>query len=679
MKSKIPFIGLTLAALATLPQAATEWNYGAADMPCKFTMTGFTAAKLSDAPAGTSPNGYPWHVFADLTYQFVCDDLVIPYSVHQPVAKLFAGGVGIQSTYLHSGNAVISGSPFVSLTYNYALNQIVLAYTENGASRTKNFADPALAASLADAQAKWKARNTAKPASFEKWERPAAVSGAIAKFQQYDRSLFTISNVNSKYYTAFPFADASMASETSILSTPRAMFKITYNQDPRYFAYVFCFQGAKDGDPYNNPLIVGDAFDPLSKRDAWKIYSNLQYWNLLRLDKASPRNLGKDIFFLDFSQGGGNIHINAMLEVKLLEHISAQPTSSSNIVVGGPSMSGILARLALLYTMPANNVTGEDLGTKVSGYLSIDSPHQGASITPTLQKGVSDYASSANVNAWAEFFGETNSTIEQWEVLNVPASHQMLYAHFYRAYETCNSPPTTCAILGGTLTPAGSNTLGHDYFYDFLRTAGDYRKGITSVSIAYSNFFKPHRFINRQTGMWTGNISSGVSTAKEFGIKDSWDLHELAPGSTGDWYWRNRTNTQSPSVYPYASSNSAGSSHTMFFERHSAFETFKGTFVPIYSSLDLRGYDAYQYNGETEEQLAKYTPFDMVYFMKNPKNEYPAYFSHGNTGGVAEEFMRYEHIVFDGQLMASINGGLTLIGNKPGQKAVPAVLSVLLY
>jgi hypothetical protein len=114
--------------------------------------------------------------------------------------------------------------------------------------------------------------------------------------------------------------------------------------------------------------VVGDAFDPFNKRDAFQIYGSPksdgtyaqpEYQRLLSTTGNSPRAKGYDIIFVDFSQGGGDILINASLLLKLTEWLHS--ATNANIMVGGPSMSGIVSRLALLYSKPGNNVAGMDL------------------------------------------------------------------------------------------------------------------------------------------------------------------------------------------------------------------------------------------------------------------------------------------------------------------------------
>ena len=64
--------------------------------------------------------------------------------------------------------------------------------------------------------------------------------------------------------------------------------------------------------------------------------------------------------------------------------------------------------------------------------------------------------------------------------------------------------------------------------------------------------------------------------------------------------------------------------------------------------------------------------------MKQPTNGYVTFFKHLNTSGADEDFKRYEHIVFDEQLMTAINDGLSFIDNKFRKRSLAPILSLLL-
>lgn len=516
------------------------------------------------------------------------------------------------------------------------------------------------------------------------WSRKSQAADALKANAKYDGSRISLDFPFGGLIPALPF-DGSR--DDVSIGQPRAFATVSYGPNSKYFAKVFCFPGKGNTDYLNKPVFVVDAFDPLNKRDAWGIYSNRRYQNLLSTDAGSPRgqDMEYDMFFMDFSQGGGDILINASLALKFLEWL--QENARTKVIVGGPSMGGIVVRTALLYSMPSNNIAngagvpGKDLGRKIKGYLSIDSPHLGASISPDVQEAVYDLSNHPDVNWAADFFGQANSAKENWGQLASPAAHQMLYGHYYEAWtEVWNAPMAIVGIGGVTEHAEERIPDSHDGFYGFLASMGGFRKDMASASIAYSNLFQPHKTMLRSKAHRTGYISAEGIAIRNFGVGlNAMDAHELAPGSVGDWYFKLRTNQNNKNVYPYRSSVY---SQTWFntFENFEGMEVFKGTFIPFYSALNLEGFDVYNPPTQSEASLAAYSKFDFTYFMQNESNDYYGFLGRtdGRTGP-SIDMMRYEHIIFDGQLMGKIKDALQAIETLSRRKSgIAPALTLLL-
>lgn len=490
---------------------------------------------------------------------------------------------------------------------------------------------------------------------------------------------FGVYNSASQYITvtkvtpAFPFNGTSDdASSRNPIPFGKIVYKIAVGSNDRYTADVYLFPGKGDTDYFNKPLIVGDAIDPYDERQAWDIYSKPEYKNLLSMDKPIyPRSMGYDIYFVNFDQGAGDILINASLLLELIEWMHVQ--TQANIIVGGPSMSGIIARVALLFALPENHVcnSGEactNLAPNVSGYLSIDSPHQGASLDPKFQCSVRDVwghlkhgcekAYAFCKDAMCDGVGEAKTSYMQ---LRTPATYQMLYSH---SYANDNYQREGCR----------ADATGHDDFYAFIDSLADggYNPYVPKVAVAYSNFYPPYKDLQAAKAAIDENVTVGhINLAFEDTVCDRWDydppynaggsptsieplnppgFHELAPGSvSGRFYYS-----------PYEHTAVTTADNSMKMDNYViAGETYMGTHIPIYSALDLDLPADLNWRNlpiTDRNELAKYSPFEAIYWMNNEYNGY---------GSQTINDKRYEHIIFDDQLLTAVAEGLKYLEASP--------------
>jgi hypothetical protein len=444
---------------------------------------------------------------------------------------------------------------------------------------------------------------------------------------------------------------------TAISNEMTPAMEAVLTSDPTYHATVYILSGKYDDDPLNKPIIIGDAFDPFNERNI-EDSSNA---NLIRSntgrstnDFISIREWGYDVVFVDFSQGGGDIKKNAKLFTKVLTEV--QRLTDEKYLVAGISMSGIIARLSLLYSMPDNNVNGTQILPNVKGFLSIDAPQQGASIGH-LQKVLFETMIDPEIVTALKLARLPNDLIKIYASLNVPAAHQMFYGHHYfgSGYDG--------------QTGIMKDSIVKENFYNLLISMGDYRKDIPNYSIAYSNFMNPHANLSKDTQVV---MKLDIKRKLDFKIIDlgyfhlatysiqaggwsGYGIHEMMPGSIGDWYFDYGTGTVGD-----------------FLESKTPDEIFKGTFVPIYSALDLRdGFDVLDpFADRSEENLAAYSPFDKVFYMPPGANGY-------NANVPPIDTLRYQHIKFDSKLMKVIEEAiisleqenLALVFEKPAAEA----------
>ena len=408
----------------------------------------------------------------------------------------------------------------------------------------------------------------------------------------------------------------------------------TYLSKYIYKANVWVFPGSGDTELLNRPLVIGDAFDPIGARQIIDIQNQSRYQALLKIDSTdditTPREMGYDVVFVDFSQGGGRIDFNAKLFARVLGRI--QKKSEGSLVVSGISMSGLVARTALMMGEAQNTASGRALFPDVKGWLSIDSPQEGA-VIGALQKSIWSMMTNENVEFGLDLSDANSNLGTTFLQLNVPASHQMLRHHFYR----------------------GSNfqTVGYDAFQEGLKMLGGFPK-IYSEAIAYSSWYLPNKEMP----------SNDVHTAKVVKIEDigySYDLKaggdqggmgegDYEPGSSGNWYFEVFEGTQSSFMHE-SSLNPGG-------------ENFAGTFIPIRSALALGDIPWKKYAqeiaaGKARREVSQDSRFDRVDWMDGI-NQYPVEFGR-NYPTHYKMRNRFEHMVFDKKMMSKIELSLNRI------------------
>jgi hypothetical protein len=159
------------------------------------------------------------------------------------------------------------------------------------------------------------------------------------------------------------------------------------------------------------PFIMVDGFDPGNKRDYWTTIKDTEHHKLLPMDRdyrglyeylfggrspwdeseQSPisgfaetlRNDGYDLIFVNFRDGAGDVNENAKRLRQFLNEVINSPEYRDNkteeIVLVGPSMGGLITRIALTEMEKANE---EHF---VKSWVSFDSPQTGAYIPVSVQ------------------------------------------------------------------------------------------------------------------------------------------------------------------------------------------------------------------------------------------------------------------------------------------------------
>ena len=165
---------------------------------------------------------------------------------------------------------------------------------------------------------------------------------------------------------------------------------------------------------------------------------------------------------IDFGEGAGDIHSNAVLLTDILGHLVEYRTNPAPMVVSGASMGGQIARIALGMMEQA----GQPHCTQL--YLSLDSPHEGANVPLGLQQLIG-------------VLTESNGSVEGLsEALSSPAARQLLlrqdgpmvFRHQYRQLLEEVGWPKRChkaGIANGGHTPISEEcTPLLDYEYTLV-------------------------------------------------------------------------------------------------------------------------------------------------------------------------------------------------------------------
>jgi hypothetical protein len=360
---------MAIAGLAAGLASAAPLGYS--DNTCNLQSVDLTWNDVSYWPEAGNPSAQ-----SELTrtYHFLCQDNThLDFPLTSTIPFVVTGGTYNISNYTYN----LTGFYYGPDGYGNFFNENGNWYTWPTSSQTEESA--ALNNSVI---AYWK---PPKAATTYTWNSKTQVTNSINTFAKYNPSKFAVSQLYPNRLRAFPSNNGSDDARPEYFA--RAFARVDYlpdgvHREGNYFATVYCFPGKGDANDFNRPLVVSDAFDAFNERSGTDIYRGVRFQQLVT-GATSPREKGYDVFFLDFAQGGGDILVNASLTLSFLQWLQGQ--TSAKIIVGGPSMGGIITRTALLYGKPGNNtLSNTNLVPNVKGYLSIDSPHQGASIGASL-------------------------------------------------------------------------------------------------------------------------------------------------------------------------------------------------------------------------------------------------------------------------------------------------------
>jgi hypothetical protein len=189
-----------------------------------------------------------------------------------------------------------------------------------------------------------------------------------------------------------------------------------------------------------NPVVVVEGFD-LDNSLSWDgLYDLLNRENLVESLRAD----GYDLVVLDFADATDYIQRNAHVLVDLIGQVRATLAPGQTMAIVGASMGGLVGRWALAW------MESQALAHDVRTFISFDAPHRGANIP-------------LGVQYWFDFFApESPDAAALRDVLNSPASRQMLAYHFTVPASSTGAPDPLKTALDAELAALGWPALSRN-------------------------------------------------------------------------------------------------------------------------------------------------------------------------------------------------------------------------
>lgn len=378
----------------------------------------------------------------------------------------------------------------------------------------------------------------------------------------------------------------------------------------------------------DKPIIITDGIDPVDSepggsRKIDEIYAFINKPTSSGNLADRLRNEGYDIIILDFENGADYIQRNAFVVVELVNFINSQKSGNHQLVIGGPSMGGLVVRYALAY-MEDNSMSHE-----TNMYLSFDAPHRGANIPLSFQLWSSDRYGTDPFNVslitWPIFKAISTNAAKQMLMVHHSASlhnssdgklhPNQLYTSFFSELRSFNNgagyPCQTknVAISNGSVSVTTTDQ-GRRIGVPQKDDNGDYvNPGVEAI-----NFSIPGTLVYQRTMEWDGfgtdEVYARLSTFQGDLITKVPRYSpgiDGAPGGYGDVWQQTHDEIQA-----------AGGSSILYVPRNS--------FIPTVSSLDFNTSDLYYPLGDEGADLINQIPFDDFFAPTGDNRDHIAVF-----------------------------------------------------
>jgi hypothetical protein len=350
-------------------------------------------------------------------------------------------------------------------------------------------------------------------------------------------------------------------------------------------------------------------------------------------------NLGYDVIIVnhplyyrngkEIDGGADYIERNAMNHITLYQHLNSKLTangSTEELVIIGPSMGGQISRYALAYMEKKLAETNDNKwkhNTRL--WISVDSPHQGASISVGAQ---------ANVYFLGYIHGEQTAKDTYDKSLKSVASRQMLIQQF-----NASSNPTKQSLFNQYYSKLKNNGLPNSKGYPL-----NLRKiSITNGAInGKKNGSEGEKVLDIRgyADFWIGSVR-GFLNALSYS-KGSWQNNEVYFGKVDKVFsgysyvvsYTNQSSKGSLDVVPGGTFNTQGvlkeeivkglEDNSSIDRIHVGVYKPNHTFMPTHSTLDTNGFSNWYQAINKNLVCSNQTPFD-TYFGESKNTEHVSF------------------------------------------------------
>lgn len=245
----------------------------------------------------------------------------------------------------------------------------------------------------------------------------------LCEYAGTHNSYHTFGNLSS--YRLWCWLLQDYFSNNSTIEKFNGFLNVRNNNQSKVEASAYLINKKSDNDPYNNLVIIADGHDQGNQRNIVSLFRDM---NPLLFSSTSAINDGYDVVFVDFLNGTGDINYSAKLFLRVVQYFAERATGP--MYVGGGSMGGVVARLALLLA-EKNNLPCLN---KIKKFLAIDSPLQGAqgpfNYFDFLVNAIFDHPDGTVEEKMAE------AMLGQIAEMLAPASIQMFFKNPANKYES---------------------------------------------------------------------------------------------------------------------------------------------------------------------------------------------------------------------------------------------------
>ena len=262
-----------------------------------------------------------------------------------------------------------------------------------------------------------------------------------------------VKNVRLRCSTPFGLQHAQFGLEVALAVAPPvdATWKLSAYQGVSAEGHAWVFYGSVNGvkkTTLTQPVIVAEGFPGNYPLD--------YLWERLNQQGLATSMLadGRDLVILGFEDGTLPIQTNAMVAVSCIQRAITERSGTAPLTVSGASMGGLITRYALTY-MEKNN-----LPHQTSKFFTLDSPHGGATIPPSIQ-------------AFVQYISVYQDSAKQAAKALASAAAQQMLLIWIPPYST----------WGSGVTGLGQSPLRSQFLND-LTALGWMPRNLTSAAVA---------------------------------------------------------------------------------------------------------------------------------------------------------------------------------------------------